>query len=199
MRSAHLQTPTQTVRLIRTHGKSFRALGCVLLTATAVPLGAQQARLPSNEALRILESAPVVRAATADSLVDLARAQIGRRYLFGGNDPGEGFDCSGFTRYLMRALNVVLPRTANEQAQMGEEIPRDPRFLRIGDLLTFGDGLRITHVGVYIGNGRYVHASSVAGQIVESRLDRRESSLIRAWRGVRRVLSDHDSTLVARN
>lgn len=171
----------------------------MLLLSVHAPLHAQQARLPSTDASRVLESAPLARAATADSLVELARAQVGRRYLFGGNEPDEGFDCSGFTRYLMRALNVVLPRTANEQARTGQEIPRDPRFLRVGDLLTFGDDLRITHVGVYIGNGRYVHASSVAGRVVESRLDRRESSLIRAWRGARRVLSDRDSTLVAKN
>ncbi|MDQ3556718.1 MAG: C40 family peptidase [Gemmatimonadota bacterium] len=180
-----------------THASTLRALLAAAPLLVCVPLAAQQARLPSQGAARILASPPGSSAATADSLIELARAQVGRRYLFGGNGPVEGFDCSGFTRYLMRALNVSLPRTANEQAGAGREIPRDPRFLRIGDLLTFGSEQRITHVGVYIGNGRYVHASSVAGQVVESRLDHRESSLVRAWRGARRVMAERDATSVA--
>lgn len=132
--------------------------------------------------------------ADSDSVVALARAQLGRRYLFGGTDPDRGFDCSGFTRYLMRALGVRLPRTASEQASAGREVPRDPARLRVGDLLTFGRGGRITHVGVYVGEGRYIHASSYAGRIVESRLDRRESSLVRAWMGVRRLIAEGDTT-----
>ncbi len=132
--------------------------------------------------------------AESDSVVALARAQLGRRYLFGGTDPDRGFDCSGFTRYLMRALGVRLPRTASEQASAGREVPRDPARLRVGDLLTFGRGGRITHVGVYVGEGRYIHASSYAGRIVESRLDRRESSLVRAWMGVRRLIAEGDTT-----
>jgi cell wall-associated NlpC family hydrolase len=140
------------------------------------------------------------RTAGSDSLVALARAQLGRRYLFGGTDPDRGFDCSGFTRFLMRALDVQLPRTASEQASAGREVPRDPARLRVGDLLTFGRGGRITHVGVYVGGGRYIHASSYAGRIVESRLDRRESSLVRAWMGVRRLIAEGDtaSALAAR-
>ncbi len=137
-------------------------------------------------------------AVSGDSIARLARSQIGRRYLFGGTDPRRGFDCSGFTRYLMRALNVQLPRTAAEQARVGQEVPRDPTRLRPGDILTFGRGSRVTHVGIYIGNGRYVHASSVAGRIVESDLNRRSSSLVRAWTGVRRLLRDSTATVAQR-
>ncbi len=153
----------------------------LLAGSLAVPglLPAQQAAAPSTPAAK-----------RDSSLVAMARAQLGRRYLFGGGDPDAGFDCSGFTRYLLRALNVQLPRTAAEQSHAGREVPRDPSRLRVGDLLTFGRGGRITHVGIYVGEGRYVHASSYAGRIVESRLDRRESSLVRAWMGVRRLLAD---------
>lgn len=168
--------------------KLFAALACACLAAGIAPLSAQH---PT--------AAPAVLAATEtaverDSLVALARAQLGRRYLFGGTDPNRGFDCSGFTRYLMRALDIQLPRTAQEQAAAGREVPRDPARLRVGDLLTFGRGGRITHVGVYVGDGRYIHASSYAGRIVESRLEQRESSLARAWMGVRRLLAESDST-----
>ena len=68
---------------------------------------------------------------------------------------------------------------------------RDPNHLRPGDLLTFGKGKkgRVSHIGIYVGEGRYVHASSVAGRVIESDLNRSGSPLIRAWRGVRRVVS----------
>lgn len=160
---------------------------CAGLAAGASPLSAQQ----QAAARATTETTSIER----DSLVALARAQLGRRYLFGGTDPARGFDCSGFTRYLMRALDIQLPRTAQEQAAAGREVPRDPARLRVGDLLTFGRGSRITHVGVYVGDGRYIHASSYAGRIVESRLEQRESSLARAWMGVRRILADGDSTV----
>lgn len=134
-----------------------------------------------------------------DSIVALARSQVGRRYLFGGTDPVRGFDCSGFTRYLMRALGVQIPRTAAEQAEAGREVPRDASSLRPGDLLTFGRNGRVTHVGVYIGDGKYIHASTVAGRIIESRLDRPQSSLVRAWYGVRRFLSGDSTATLAQH
>lgn len=132
-----------------------------------------------------------------DSVVKLARAQIGRRYLFGGTTPDRGFDCSGFVRYLMRVLDVPLPRTAAQQARTGQEVPRDRSSLRPGDILTFGRGNRVTHVGIYVGDGRYVHASSGAGRVIESRLDRPQSSLVRAWFGVRRLIAGDSTAAVA--
>jgi cell wall-associated NlpC family hydrolase len=138
-------------------------------------------------------SAAAQRTSRRDSVVSLARAQLGRRYVFGGTTPA-GFDCSGFLKYLMRAAGYELPRTAAEQARAGREIPRDPSLLRPGDILTFGRGGRVTHVGVYIGNGRFIHASTGAHRIVEAPLDRPASHLVRAWYGVRRLLSDEDST-----
>jgi cell wall-associated NlpC family hydrolase len=135
--------------------------------------------------------------ARRDSVVALARQQIGRRYVFGGTSPTRGFDCSGFTQYLARSFGVNLPRTAAQQARVGREIPRDPSLLRPGDLLTFGRGNRITHIGVYVGDGRYVHASSGRGQITESNLNRPQSSLVRAWMGVRRVFGTETDSAAA--
>lgn len=167
----------------------MRALVCAGMIVLPATLAAQ-------EAPRRAEPAPQATARAAakrDSLVRLARAQLGRRYLFGGTTPA-GFDCSGFLRYLMRAMGKDLPRTASEQAQAGREVPRDISLLRPGDLLTFGHGGRVTHVGIYIGNGRFIHASTGSMQIVEAQLDRPQSALVRAWYGVRRFLTDDDST-----
>jgi cell wall-associated NlpC family hydrolase len=67
---------------------------------------------------------------------------------------------------------------------------RDTTRLRPGDLLTFGKSSRgASHIGIYIGGGRYVHASSGAGRVIESDIGRVSSPLVRAWRGVRRVVA----------
>lgn len=131
-----------------------------------------------------------------DSLVRLARAQVGTRYVSGGTSPDRGFDCSGLVRYVMAALDVRMPRTARQQATSGLEVSRDLTRLRPGDLLTFGRSRRgVSHVGIYVGGGRYVHASSGVGRVIESDIGRNSSSLVRAWRGVRRIVAGHaDST-----
>jgi cell wall-associated NlpC family hydrolase len=124
-------------------------------------------------------------------VVSVVRNQIGTRYVLGGTTPNGGFDCSGLVKYVMAALHVALPRTAAQQARAGLALGRDTTELRPGDLLTFSrtkDG-SVSHIGIYIGNGRYVHASSAAGRVIESPLDRPASPLIKKWRGSRRVVA----------
>lgn len=128
--------------------------------------------------------------ALRDSLVALARAQLGRRYVLGGENPDRGFDCSGLVRYLTAALNLKLPRTAAQQASAGAAVPKDTASLQPGDLLLFGSAKRISHIGIYIGEGRFIHASSTAGKVIESRLLRPPARRIKPWRGVRRVVAD---------
>jgi cell wall-associated NlpC family hydrolase len=126
-------------------------------------------------------------------LVSVARTQIGTRYVRGGQSPLRGFDCSGLVRYVLGGLNIPLPRTAAEQAQVGLALGRDTTRLRPGDLLTFGKPKRgVSHVGIYMGNGRFIHASSAAGRVIESDLARPMSPLIRPWKGTRRVVFDGD-------
>ena len=130
-----------------------------------------------------------------DSIVVVARSQIGTRYRFGGTTPTGGFDCSGLVRYVLASLSLTLPRTAAQQAVIGAKIPKDTTRLRPGDLLTFGRGNRVTHIGIYVGNGRYVHASPTAGRVIETSLARTESPLVKIWRGGRRLLADASSAL----
>jgi cell wall-associated NlpC family hydrolase len=125
-----------------------------------------------------------------DSIVAMARAQIGTKYKFGGVSPEKGFDCSGLVQFVMSALNLDVPRTARQQAKAGLAVKRDTTQLLPGDLLTFGKGKKgaVSHVGIYVGDGRFVQASSAAGRVIESPLDRAPSPRIKVWRGVRRIL-----------
>ena len=178
-------------RFSRTHRPFVRPLlGCALVVACATPAAAQSAaRRQSTEPRRPFTAWSESVHSFRDSLVTVARAQVGTRYVLGGTTP-RGFDCSGLVRYVMAALKVELPRTAAQQAQTGLEIDRDKSNLRPGDLLTFGKKGRsgVSHIGIYVGNGRYIHASSVAGRVIESDLSRTGSPLIKAWRGVRRMV-----------
>ena len=134
--------------------------------------------------------AALSRSATSllDNLVSRARGQLGTRYVYGAAAPGAELDCSSFVRYVMEALDVRLPRTADEQAQAGRPIPRDRTQLRPGDLLTFGRGRRTSHVGIYLGEGRFIHASVSSGRVIETTIDRNQA-LFRRWQGVRRLLA----------
>ena len=130
-----------------------------------------------------------------DSLVALARAQIGRRYRLGGATPEHGFDCSGLVRYVMALFRVALPRTATEQAHSGAIVARDTAQLRPGDLVTFGSTRRISHIGIYVGGGRFVQASSRAGRVIETPLGRALIHGAKPWRGARRVVPE-DATAI---
>jgi cell wall-associated NlpC family hydrolase/Skp family chaperone for outer membrane proteins len=94
--------------------------------------------------------------ASSSAIVNYAYNFLGIRYVWGGNTPSTGFDCSGFTKYVYAHFGVNLPRVSREQAKVGtyksvaERLP--------GDLLYFGSGGRVTHVGIYIGNNQMIHA-----------------------------------------
>lgn len=181
--------------LVAACGGSARAqarVPAVRLAVRAV-LGAQQ---PGATPKPLAAWSSSVHSLRDSILVSVVRTQIGTRYVHGGAAPEDGFDCSGLVRYVMAALDVALPRTAAQQAQMGLDISRDSTRLRPGDLLTFGKDTRrgdVSHIGIYVGHGLYVHASSVAGRVIESNLDRPASPLIRRWRGTRRVVASAES------
>lgn len=112
---------------------------------------------------RVGESSPrasVNVPTSANGIVATAARYLGTRYRMGGTKPG-AFDCSGFVRYVFARHGVALPRTANEQSGVGHPIAVGPDSLRVGDLLFFRTKRgRASHVAIYTGNGRIIHASS---------------------------------------
>jgi cell wall-associated NlpC family hydrolase len=179
------------------HRALHAAFVCAIVASSAVPAHGQALTLGPADGVDAVKPFAALHSSVhglRDSLVSLVRAQVGTRYVHGGDSPARGFDCSGLVRYVMAGLHVQLPRTAAEQARSGSALERDTTRLRPGDLLTFGKGRRgVSHIGIYVGNGRFVHASSVAGRVVESNLDRPRSRLIKPWHGARRVLAAADS------
>ena len=86
-----------------------------------------------------------------------AMSPIGLSYRFGGNSPTQGLDCSGFMQYIFkRSMGITLPRTSAEMATVGQQVDR--ANLKPGDMVFFGSGGRVSHVGMYIGNDRFIHA-----------------------------------------
>ena len=144
-------------------------------------------RANAGRASRAVQIFEMHQFALRDSIVRLALAQVGTRYEFGGAAPERGFDCSGLVRYVFSRMHLTPPRLAAKQARSGSAVRRDR--LRPGDLLTFGAGDSVTHVGIYVGERKFVHASSVGGRVMVSSLDRPPSELIRPLKGARRFLA----------
>ena len=164
----------------------------ILLGNTATVIDAQpRSTLEPLASEKPLSAFSISALSLRDSIVALARAQIGRKYRHGGESPRYGFDCSGLVHYVMAALKIDLPRTARDQAKAGLGLEKDPTALKPGDLLTFGYK-GVSHIGIYVGDGHFVQASSVAGRVIESPLDRPIVRRVKPWRGVRRVLTDAD-------
>lgn len=93
------------------------------------------------------------------NLVNYSLQFVGGRYKAGGNDPHTGADCSGFTRYVMQhGAGVSLNRSSGAQATQGRTISANE--MQPGDLIFYGNGSRVNHVAMYIGNGQIVHAST---------------------------------------
>jgi cell wall-associated NlpC family hydrolase len=114
-------------------------------------------------------------AATAPGGAAIARAaaaQLGAPYRYGGTDPTRGFDCSGLVFYAHAQQGIAVPRTAAAQFAAARSL--DPDDLEPGDLVFYRLDTRrreVTHVGIYVGQGRFVHAPQSGKRVGEALLD----------------------------
>ena len=164
------------------------------LVAATSSVHAQDARGVSLESKKPFAAFSSSAERLRDSIVLKAKGSVGTRYKLGGTKPGIGLDCSGLVRYAMSMLDLALPRTAQKQAQFGKAVPKDVAALKPGDVLTFGRGKRISHVGIYVGDGKMIHASTSQRRVVETSITKR-SPLIRQWKGVRRFVDANTAQL----
>lgn len=145
----------------------------------ADPYGAGRAGGASEEAARLTAS-----------VVETALAVMGAPYSWGGTDQN-GFDCSGLIQYAYGQHGVVLPRISRDQMRMGSAVERRPDTLRPGDVLGFSAerSSRITHVGLYVGDGQFIHSSSTGVKLSRLEASDPDSRWWRdRWVGARRIV-----------
>lgn len=123
---------------------------------------------------------------TASEITSYALSLIGVDYRFGGNTPDQGLDCSGLIRYVFQqATGLSLPRSAREQARVGQSVSKDN--LQPGDLVFFNTRrFQFSHVGLYIGDNRFIHAPSSGGAVQVVNLD--NAYWQKAFNGARRIV-----------
>jgi cell wall-associated NlpC family hydrolase len=124
--------------------------------------------------------------AKAQKITEYAKSYLGVKYSYGGTSP-DGFDCSGYTRFVYAKFGYKLPHNALSQMELGEWVNQFD--LALGDLLFFSTmySSPVNHVGIYLGGGDFIHASSGSGRI---RIDSMsEPYYSRRYRGARRILN----------
>ncbi|MGE0802645.1 MAG: C40 family peptidase [Lautropia sp.] len=157
-----------------------------LVAALALLLGACATRPPGDASGSPDAALPPDPAAGAEVVLQ-ALAQVGKPYRWGGTDPRAGFDCSGLVVHVYRdALGIRLPRTSSEISRRGGRVGSNG--LAAGDLVFFNTARRAhSHVGIYIGSRRFVHAPSSGSLVRVERIDNRYWS--QRYDGARRIVT----------
>lgn len=145
----------------------FRLL-CVLLLPLALAacsIAPRRAAKPAHPPLA------TERTDAANAVLFRAIALVGTPYHYGGNTPQGGFDCSGLVDYVFRdAAGLALPRTSAQMSELGTRTLAIDS-LQSGDLVFFAAGRQVSHVGVYVGARRFVHAPNSGGTVRLDSLD----------------------------
>ncbi len=137
------------------------------LSDRALMLAGDLNRLVGAGSARADEQAP----GRVQSVLSRALALLGTPYRWGGTSPEGGFDCSGLVGYVFRnALGIELPRVSREMAKTGELIASKTQLTK-GDLVFFGKSGTVDHVGIYVGDGKFVHAPRTGRDVTVSTLE----------------------------
>lgn len=155
-------SPSQVISAAVMIGEAVDAAGRSSRSGSSGPSGSSGSS--GSSGVRIPRSpAPT---ATAARVLQTADRYVGVPYVWGGNTPDSGFDCSGFTKYVFAKQGIQLPRTSREQARVGRGVSLDFGAFEPGDLLLFAEpNEAISHVAIYVGDGRIIHASSARGEV----------------------------------
>ena len=127
-----------------------------------------------------------------ENIVQIAKSKLGSPYRYGKSGP-DSFDCSGFVYYVFKKINSPIPRTSLQQSLVGKKLKREE--LQIGDIVAFDTTHRghINHSGIYIGDGKFIHATSgKAFRVTTSKLDSGFYKDKFRW-GVRVIKTDKDN------
>lgn len=146
---------------------SYLGGGCMLRKLLILGILLGISACSTNE--QTTRTAPVVTAkfpASADEVSISAMSLIGTPYIWGGNTPESGFDCSGLIVYVYNNSGIRLPRTTKAMSSMATQTVKR-NSLKTGDLVFFATngGYSVSHAGIYVGDGRFVHAPSSGGVV----------------------------------
>jgi cell wall-associated NlpC family hydrolase len=136
------------------------ATGC----SSAPPLEARAA-----DAQRVIVEQRTMPNEVGTAIARLAMSQVGAPYHYGGTNPAQGFDCSGLVFYTYTQAGYDVPRTSQEQFRVTRKISLGDATP--GDLMFFQDQTKLSHVGIYLGDGRFVHAPSSGQRVAVADLD----------------------------
>lgn len=171
--------PSATARAQQLDRNDENALQAWAMSVKTSSRKAAPAKSPPRQA----QKAQSAQASEVQSAAEAAAAQVGKRYLFGGESPRRGFDCSGLTSYAYAQSGLDLPHNSREQFRQGKAVSRDD--LRKGDLVFFGKK-GVHHVGIYMSDGRFVHAATGGGKVEFGDLD--DPVWAGSYAGARRML-----------
>jgi cell wall-associated NlpC family hydrolase len=190
------ETPAfATNRKIRDNGGMFAftarfnrvALAAALAIVFGLPVGAAaQSATPPNALARTAKEAATTAWNGAQDVAIYALGLIGVDYRYGGETPESGVDCSGLVRYVFQQVTgVTLPRTSKELSRLGNNVASAD--LAPGDLVFFNTRrLPFSHVGIYLGDNRFIHAPSTGSEVEISRLS--ETYWQKHFNGARRLV-----------
>jgi cell wall-associated NlpC family hydrolase len=146
--------------------RAFREIcGCLAVVGVVVLFNACSTGRPKPQPVAFTPHAHHKGDINANDILFRAIGLVGTPYRYGGNTPQSGFDCSGLVDYVFRDVaGIDLPRTAHEISQMdAPQVKRDR--LESGDIVFFSGGRKVSHVGIYVGRGRFVHAPNEGGTV----------------------------------
>jgi cell wall-associated NlpC family hydrolase len=146
------------------------ALTVLLLLAVLVTACASAPPQPVGAAPRRVVVEPrAADGAVGGAIAELAMEMVGTRYRFGGADPDAGFDCSGLVFYAYGQAGYSVPRSSRELFRAARKIALDDAYP--GDLVFFQDEIKLSHVGIYLGEGMFVHAPARGQSVSIASLD----------------------------
>ncbi|HEX6996638.1 MAG TPA: C40 family peptidase [Gammaproteobacteria bacterium] len=162
------------MRFTTIHARARLARGLALLTAaTLAGCAASPPQHPApagrTDAADAADAATERTLSLGDVVAELAMGQVGVPYRYGGADPREGFDCSGLVFYTYARAGLEVPRTSQELFKSARKIAL--REVNAGDLMFFQDQEKLSHVGIYVGDGLFVHAPASGRTVSVASID----------------------------
>jgi len=149
--------------------RNLKILSLVAVAAAAAGCASAPTGTSAGAPGRLTVEPRVADATVGSAIADVAMGMVGTRYRYGGAEPTQGFDCSGLVHYAYGQAGYEVPRTSQELFRAVRKISvgdADP-----GDLMFFQDQTKLSHVGIYLGEGLFVHAPASGQNVAVSSLD----------------------------